>query len=134
MQLAEREINGISIIDVSDERIGPAENPQVLREKVEALLLRGQSRILFNVANVQHMDSTCLGEIVQTYKITTSNGATLKLAQVGPGLRNLLHTTALDKVLELYDTESEAIASFADTPEAEPARTVLLSSSLWSDK
>ncbi len=115
MQLSERQVKGVLIIDVSGNLTVP-ENPSALTERVVALLHRGERRILLNVANLQQIDSSCLGEIVECYKTTASNGGTLKLAHVGPHLRTLLHSTTLDTIFESYDTEDEAIASFAKTP------------------
>jgi anti-anti-sigma regulatory factor len=66
------------------------------------------------------MDSSCLGEIVESYKTTVSNGGTLKLARVGPHLRSVLQSTALAKILESYETEDEALASFGEPPVAGP--------------
>ena len=116
LRLSECQVNGVSIIDVSGDLRVPAEDPRALRDKVTAVLDRGERRILLNFANLQFMDSSCLGEIVHSYKTTASSGGILKLAHVGPHLRNVLETTALVKVLESYDTEDEAIASFAKTP------------------
>jgi anti-anti-sigma factor len=134
MQLRERQHNGVSIIDVSADGAGAVENPRALRDHVVALLLRGEHQIVLNVAELQHIDSSCLGEIVESFKAAASNGAHLKLAHVGPHLQNLLRTTALDKILETHETENQAIASFAVTPPAQPMRTVLSASSLWLDE
>jgi anti-anti-sigma factor len=134
MQLSERHVNGVSIIDVSGDLTVPAENPRALRERVIALLLRGERRILLNFANLHHMDSSCLGEVVESYKTTASNGVLLKLAHVGPHLRDLLQTTNLDKIIESYDTDDDAIASFGKTPLPEPSRTVFTTASLWEEK
>ena len=116
MELGERLVDGVSIIDVSGDLRVPAENPRALTEHVIAVLGRGERRILLNFANLQFMDSSCLGEIVESFKAAASSGGILKLACVGPHLRSVLHTTALAKILESYDTEDEAIASFAKTP------------------
>ena len=73
MQLSEREVKGVSIIDVSGDLVLPSENPRLLTERVLALLHRGQRSILLNFAQLQHMDSSCLGEIVESYKIAAAN-------------------------------------------------------------
>ena len=116
MELGERQVNRISIIDVSGDLRVPAENPRALTEKVTAVLSRGERRIILNFANLEFMDSSCLGEIVESYKTAASRGGILRLACVGPHLRSVLRTTALAKILESYDTEEEAIASFAKVP------------------
>jgi anti-sigma B factor antagonist len=116
MELGERQVNGVSIIDVSGDLRVPAENPRALTERVMVVLGRGERRIVLNFADLEFMDSSCLGEIVESYKSAVSNGGILKLACIGPHLRSVLRTTALTKILESYDTEDEAIASFAKTP------------------
>lgn len=112
MQLSERRVRGVTIIDLTGDLTVP-DNPGALREKVITLLHRGERRILLNVENLRHMDSSCLGEIVASYTSTASAGGSLKLEHVGPHLRDLLHTTRLDAIFESYDTEDTAIASFA---------------------
>ena len=134
MQLRERQLKGVSIIDVAGDATVPSEAPRGLRDTVTALLVRGDRQILLNLADLHHIDSSCLGEIVESYKVATSNGAHLKLAQVGHHLHNLLRTTALQSIFEIYDTEEEAIASFASSAPIEPARTVLSTSSLWPEE
>jgi len=121
VQLSERQVSGVAIIDIAGDLRVPAEDPRALREKVIAVLLRGEHRILLNFANLQFMDSSCLGEIVESYKATASSGGVLKLAHIGPHLRSVLETTALDKILESYETEAEALASFGETALADPS-------------
>ena len=115
MQLSERQVSGVAIIDIAGDLRVPAEDPRALRERVIAVLLRGEHRILLNFADLQFMDSSCLGEIVESYKATAASGGILKLAHIGPHLRSVLVTTALDKILESYETEAEALASFGET-------------------
>lgn len=131
MQTSERQANGISIIDVSGDVTVTAENARGLIETVTAVLLRGERRIVLNFANLQHVNSSCLGEIVESYKTIASNGGILKLANVGPHLRSVLRTTTLDTILEGYNTEAEAIASFGNAPLPEPGRTMLSGEPLW---
>ena len=132
MQLSERKVGEVSVIDISGDLNPPAENPRALHEAVLALLHRGERSILLNFAKLQHVDSSCLGEIVESYKIASSNGVDLKLAQLSSHLQNLLHTTALDKVLVAHATEEEALASFANAAPIEPGKTVLSAAALWS--
>jgi anti-sigma B factor antagonist len=115
MQLTERHVNDVLIIDVSGNLIVD-EIATALRDRVTAGLKRGERRILLNVANLEHADSSCVGEIVTSYKLAASYGGMLKLENVGPALRSVLKTTTLDTLLESYDTENEAVASFGKEP------------------
>ena len=112
MELRERQVKGVAVVDVSADFSVPTENPRTLREKVVALLHRGERRILLNLSNVLHTDSSFLAEIVESYKATAAKGGILKLEHVEPHLRTVLHTTALETIFNPYDAEDEAIASF----------------------
>ena len=112
MQLSERNVNGVTIIDVHGDFAFPTENSRALREKVGELLQRGERLILLNVGDVKHADSSFLADIVEAYKAATSRGAVLKLERVDRHLRGVLQTTALDSILKSYDAEEEALASF----------------------
>ena len=133
MQLSERQVLGISIIEISGTSTTPDLNPVALRERVNALLLGGHRRIVLSFVDVRNIDSSWLGEIVESYKLSASNGAILKLAAVGPQLQSLLHTTGLKSVLESYATDQQAVASFASEALPEPGRTTLSAGPLWSD-
>ncbi len=112
MQLSERRVGDIAVIDVSGDLI-VADNPGALKDWVKAALQRGDRRILLNVARLRRMDSTCLGEVIASYTSTTMHGGSLKLVQPDAHLRRLLQLTRLDTIIDAYDTEAEAIASFA---------------------
>jgi anti-sigma B factor antagonist len=133
MQLSERQVQGVSVIDISGSSTTPDGDPVALRQRVNALLLRGHRRIVLSFANVRNIDSSWLGEIVESYKLSASNGAIIKLVAVSPQLRSLLHTTGLKSVLESYESEQEAVASFAGEALPEPGRTMLSAGPLWSD-
>jgi anti-anti-sigma factor len=112
MELCERQVKGVAVIDVSADLAVPTENPRVLRDRVVALLHRGERLILLNLSNVMHTDSSFLAEIVESYKAATAKGGILKLEHAEPRLRTMLHTTALESIFNPYDAEDEAIASF----------------------
>ena len=115
MKLTERRVNGLSIIDIAGDLTVPLENPRALRERVAALVQRGDRRILLNVANLRHLDSSFVGEMVASYKAMAAHGGVLMLAHVSPHLRNVLRTTNLDALFKSYETEAEALASLTQT-------------------
>jgi anti-sigma B factor antagonist len=112
MQFSERNVNGIAILDVSGDFALATETPRSMREKVIALLQRGDRLILLNLRHVLHTDSSFLAEIVESYKAAVARGGILRLAHADPRLRSVLHTTSLDSILNPYPGEDEALASF----------------------
>jgi anti-sigma B factor antagonist len=111
MQLSERKVNGVAIVDVAG-NLTVTENPGSLKETVTGLIRRGDRKIVLNVGKLDYVDSSCLGEIVACYTTAACKGGTVKLLQTRPHLRHLLELTKLDSVFESYETEAEVIASF----------------------
>ena len=110
MELRERQAGNVTVIDFSGDGVGS--EPSALKPLVQSVLNRGVRRIVFNVAQLQNMDSTCVGEIFASYKAVVSSGGDLKLAHPDGHVRRLLRVTKVDTFVRLYDSEEDAIASF----------------------
>jgi anti-sigma B factor antagonist len=113
MQLTERRIGDITILDLAGTLTMSDEAGARLKEKITSLVLRGQKQIVFNLSELTYVDSTGLGELVASHTRAWRGGATVKLANVGKRLQDLLVLTKLFTVFEAYDSEVAAIQSFA---------------------
>jgi anti-sigma B factor antagonist len=111
MQFRERQVDGVTVIDVEGDFTMTAA-PCPLQDFVKAVLRRGERRIVLNLAHIDRMDSTCLGELIESYRTTAAHGATLKIAQPDPHLLRQLQVTHFDTILETFATEAEAVTSF----------------------
>lgn len=98
------------VIDLSGDGIGS--DPSILKALVTSLLDRGHRHIVLNAEHLQNMDSTCLAEIVASYKATLATGGLLKMASANPHVRRVMHVTKVDTFVVIYDSEAEAVASF----------------------
>jgi anti-sigma B factor antagonist len=63
-------------------------------------LIPGWKRIVLDLANLTHMDSTGLGTLVRLYVSAKSAGCVLELVNMGKSIRQLLGVTHLLSVLE----------------------------------
>ena len=72
----------------------------------------GSHHLLLDCSSLTTVDSAGLGEIVAAYSAIARRGGSLKLLHPSPRLCELLKTTRLDILLESYDDERAAIASF----------------------
>ena len=76
------------------------------------MLAAGKKKIVLNLANVSYIDSAGLGTLVATFHSARSQGATLKLTNLGTKFKEVLQVTKLMTVFDTYDSEAAAIQSF----------------------
>ena len=63
------------------------------------------------------MDSTCVGEIVSAFITVRNNGGKLKLLNLTRRIQELLVIAKLATVCEAFDSEEEALRSYANQRE-----------------
>jgi anti-anti-sigma factor len=112
MTIDERPCGTAIVLDVDGRMTVEAMNEKPLTVKVRRLLQEGQRRILLNLEGVPYLDTTGLCDIVEAYVATKRQGGSLKLLHAAVHVRAVLATTRLLTILEAYDSESDAIASF----------------------
>jgi anti-sigma B factor antagonist len=110
--MSDRDVNGVTVIEI-DGRVVLGEESNSFREKVKSLLAAGKKKIVLNLANVSYIDSAGLGTLVATFHSARSQGATLKLANLGQKFKEVLQVTKLMTVFDTYENETEAINSFS---------------------
>ena len=112
MKLARRVVNGISVIEVAGRMTG-LDVPGQLKEQVSATLAAGDRSIVLNLSQLSFVDSSFIGELVSCVIAVTRAGGTLKLACVVRRVQELLFITRLATIIESFDSEQAAIASFS---------------------
>jgi len=111
LRMTERDVSGVSVLDIEG-RIVLGEESNSFREKVKSLLAAGKKKVILNLANVSYIDSAGLGTLVATFHSARSQGATLKLTNLGAKFKEVLQVTKLMTVFDTYDNEAAAIQSF----------------------
>lgn len=112
LKMTNREVEGVSVVAL-DGRIVLGEESNALREKVKGLIAEGKKKVVLNMANITFIDSAGLGTLVAAHHSAKSQGAALKLAHLGSKFQEVLQITKLLTVFDVYNTEAEAVASFA---------------------
>lgn len=111
MQITERPVGGVTIVDVSG-KITLGDGDIELTDKLRSLVQQKRKHLLLNLANVSYVDSAGLGAIVHSYATVKNQGGSLKLLNVTKRLNDLLSITKLLTVFETFDNEAEALRSF----------------------
>jgi anti-sigma B factor antagonist len=111
LRMVDNEVNGVTVLELEG-RIVLGEESNAFREKVKSLLAAGKKQIVLNLAQVGYIDSAGLGTLVATFHSARSQGAVLKLANLGAKFKEVLQVTKLMTVFDTYDSEAAAVASF----------------------
>ena len=111
MKLTTRQVDGVTILDLSG-RITLGEGSVQLRDAIRDLLSKGSKLILLNLADVNYIDSSGIGELVSAYTTVRNQGGELKLLNLTKKVHDLLQITKLYTVFDVKDDEATAIASF----------------------
>ena len=112
MQIEERPIGDVVVLDVKG-KITLGEGDELLKDKVNSLVNQGKKKIILNLAGVPYIDSAGLGEVVRTYTTVSRQGGSLKLLNLTKRITDLLSITKLLTVFETFESEDEAVKSFA---------------------
>lgn len=83
-----------------------------LQMLVDKVLSAGTNKILLNLTEVPIIDSMGIGEIVRAFKRAKEAGGVLKLVGVTDRVYGALRITQLLDLIESFDNEEEALASF----------------------
>ncbi|APR87582.1 Anti-sigma B factor antagonist RsbV [Minicystis rosea] len=89
------------------------EGESQLCERIRVEVGDGQFKLLLNMGQVTNIDSAGLGAMIRGYTSVKREGASLKLANLSRRVQDILALTKLITIFETYDTEGEAISSFA---------------------
>jgi len=111
LTIASREVDGVTVLDLSG-RITLGEGSVQIRDAIRDLIAKGQKNILLNLAEVNYIDSSGLGELVSAYTTARNQAAGLKLLKLTKKVHDLLQLTKLYTVFDIFDDEASAIVSF----------------------
>lgn len=111
LQATPRYVGEVTVVDLSG-RITLGEGSALLRKTVRGLLEEQRTKILLNLADVDYIDSSGIGELVSGYTAVKNRGGELKLLQLTKKVRDLLQITKLFTVFDVYSDEPTALRGF----------------------
>jgi anti-sigma B factor antagonist len=111
MPIAERQVGGVTIIDLSG-KLASSQDSGILKDKVASLLFQGRKHILLNLSGLTYVDSGGLGELVASLATAKKQGGIVKLTNLSERVQDLMILTKLLAVFDVHDEEAAAVASF----------------------
>jgi anti-sigma B factor antagonist len=106
-----REVGLVVIVDLSG-RITLGEGSSTLRKTIRGLIDAGHKKIVLNLADVDYIDSSGIGELVSGYTTVKGAEGDMKLLHLTKRVHDLLQITRLFTVFDVQSDEDAAISSF----------------------
>lgn len=111
LSISTRIVEGIAVIDLFGElKLGTGTSK--VRDAIQDLLRNGYNRVLLNMAEVLHIDSSGIGELMGCYTTVRNQGGELKLLHLSKNVRNLLQVTRLYTIFDVQEDLQQAVKSY----------------------
>jgi len=111
LRIDSREVAHVTILDVRG-RIVLGDEIHSPRDAVRNLVADGKKKIILNLADVDYIDSSGVGELVGSFTTVRNAGGELKLLNLTQKVHDVLHVTKLYTVFDIRDDEFTAVKSF----------------------
>ena len=111
IKMTNSEVDGVSVVTL-DGRIVLGEESNSLREKLKSMLAEGKKKIVLNMVNIKYIDSSGLGTLVAAHVSAKTQGASVRLCNLGNKFHEVMQITKLLTIFDVYDTEAAAVSSF----------------------
>ena len=113
MNIDVRKQNDVVIIDFKG-RLAAGVSDEVLTQIVNELLADGYKKILLNLSEMDYIDSSGLGDLVQSLRVSNRHGASLRLLKPQDRVTKTLRLTNLLPMFSVYENEKDALAAFGE--------------------
>ncbi len=111
LRIDSREVSHVTILDVRG-RIVLGDEIHHLRDAVRNLIAEGKKKIILNLAELDYIDSSGVGELVGAFTTVRNAGGELKLLNLTQKVHDVLHVTKLYTVFDIREDEFTAVKSF----------------------
>jgi anti-sigma B factor antagonist len=111
LQATHRDAGAVTVVDFSG-RITLGEGSALLRTTIRRLLDDQRKQILLNLADVDYIDSSGIGELVSAFTAVKNQNGELKLLHLTKKVRDILQITKLYTVFDVFLDEHAALRSF----------------------
>ena len=108
-----RQVGQVSVVEVSG-KLTSFESG-ALRNSIAKLLKEGRKQILLNLSALTYLDSSGIGELVQTYMRVIKGGGEMKVVGLSDKVEEILKITQLYQVFQEFQDEQSALRSFPDS-------------------
>ena len=119
LQISIRESSDVTILDLQG-RVTIGNGRFLLSVHLRKLVAKGVRKLLLNLADVTHLDSSGISAVVGTHVSLSRQGGSLKLLCPCGRVQDVLRVMRVADIIPTFEDENQALASFR--PQADAAR------------
>lgn len=109
MKISTRRVDAATVLDVSG-NIDMSNSPEVRKALLSEFRQRGV-KVALNLSGVEYIDSSGVASLIEALKASRDSGSRFVLFGLNESAREVLKISRLLKLFEVYDNETQAIAS-----------------------
>lgn len=107
------EVGDVTVVRFVDRKILDEANIQGLGQELFQLVEEeNRAKLLLNFSTVEFLSSAALGKLITLDKKVKAHGGKLKLSNIRPEIYEVFAITKLNKLFDIRDDESDALAAF----------------------
>lgn len=114
LEILERVVDGVAILDLKGRLV--LDEVDLFRKRIDELIRQKRLSIVLNLREITYIDSAGVGMMVAKYLSVRRQGGDIKLLHLSPRSQRVMTITRLLTVFEAYDSEEQAVGSFASAP------------------
>lgn len=113
LRIDTRDADGVAVLELSGDLVfGPTSHS--LAQHIKQLVASNQNRVLVNLDGVTFIDSCGVGELIAGFTSVRKSGGVLKVSGANDRVGEVLRIVRVPVIMDVFDTEEEALAAFAD--------------------
>jgi anti-sigma B factor antagonist len=94
-------------------RMSVGEGDAQAGDEIRSAVAAGEKKILLDMKDVPVLDSSGVGELMAAYTSASRSGSVIKLLSLSPRVGEVLKSTRLVGIFDIFDDRIEAIESFS---------------------
>ena len=99
------------VLCIIDGEININNSPE-LRKTFEAVIKRGDKKVVVDFSAVSYIDSSGLATLIEMFQRLKKIGGSLRFSNMEQKVKNIFEITKLHKLFEIFDTQELALKDF----------------------
>ncbi len=105
-----RQSGSVTIVDLTG-RVTMGSSATAFSDKIRGLAAAGHKHLVLNLAALEYIDSSGLGELVASLTAVSRLGGSMNLLSPAKRVRELLQITKVNSLFQIFDDEQSAVSA-----------------------